>query len=61
MEEETFEKELRQLLNKYSAENASNTPDFVLAHFVMASLNAFNETTLKRDTWWDNRSLKWDR
>ena len=44
-----MEKELRQLLNKYSAENESNTPDWILAQFMLGCLNSFNQAVVKRD------------
>lgn len=37
-----LERELSALLNKHSAENESNTPDFILARYLMTCLNAFN-------------------
>jgi hypothetical protein len=37
-----FTKELTTLINKHSQENDSNTPDFVLAAYMMNCLNAFN-------------------
>ena len=37
-----FQKELENLLNKYSQENTSNTPDFILANYLITCLNAFN-------------------
>jgi hypothetical protein len=37
-----FARELSQLLNRHSAENASNTPDFILAEFLLTCLNAWN-------------------
>ena len=47
-----FERELSALLNRYSKENESNTPDSVLAGFLMTCLRAFNEGTMARDTWY---------
>ena len=44
-----FEKELEQLINKYSIENESNTPDFILASYLRDCLNAFNKITEERD------------
>ena len=38
----TFELELTRLINKHSLENQSNTPDFILAEYLVASLEAFN-------------------
>lgn len=48
----TFEKELESLLNRYSQENASNTPDFILSGYLLACLRAFNETSLAREKWY---------
>ena len=39
---EEFEKELQALLNKYSMENPSDTPDFILAAYLSNCLRAFN-------------------
>lgn len=49
--EETFEKELEHLINKYSKENGSDTPDFILAQFLSQCLNAFNQTLAVREKW----------
>jgi hypothetical protein len=43
-----LERELASVLNKYSAENESNTPDFILAEYLMACLNAFNTASNSR-------------
>jgi len=48
----TFEKELASLLNSYSQENMSNTPDFILAAYLVACLKTFNETSLARERWY---------
>ena len=37
-----FEKELAALINKHSLEQRSNTPDFILASYLVESLNAFD-------------------
>ena len=44
-------KELSELLNKHSLENESNTPDFVLAEYLIDCLEAFDKATNIR-TWW---------
>lgn len=36
-----MERELAELLNKYSVENRSSTPDFVLAEYLTACLLAY--------------------
>lgn len=46
-----FERDLTSLLNRYSMENASNTPDFILAHFLCQCLAAWNEITQRRNNW----------
>ena len=47
-----FEHELMQLLNRHSQENPSNTPDFLLASYLVACLTAFNEAVQQRETWY---------
>lgn len=47
-----FKIELEGLINKYSMENASNTPDFILAEYLIDSLNAFNDAEIKRSKWY---------
>lgn len=46
-----LERELASVLNKHSAENASNTPDFILAEYLMACLTAFNAANNKCREW----------
>lgn len=43
--------DLAALLNRHSAENASGTPDFILAEFLFATLKAYNSTVVKRADW----------
>lgn len=47
----TFEQELRTLINRRSLESASNTPDFILAAFLLRMLEVFAETVNARDRW----------
>jgi hypothetical protein len=47
-----FKKELEHLINKYSQENASNTPDFILANYLNACLEAFNVASQQREAWY---------
>jgi len=49
MEKKVLLKELADVLNRNSAENASNTPDFILAKYLIFCLNAFNETIKLRE------------
>lgn len=45
-----FRKELEQLINKHSMENGSNTPDFILADFLVLCLAAFDAGVQVRET-----------
>lgn len=47
-----FEQELRNLINRYSIENASNTPDYILACFMAECLTAFNKAVHERARWY---------
>ena len=47
-----FRKELETLINKYSMENASNTPDFILAEYLENCLKAFDLALSKRASWY---------
>lgn len=47
-----FPRELIKLLNRYSQENMSNTPDFILAEYLIACLAAFNVAVQQRETWY---------
>lgn len=54
---EPFEQELQHLLNRTSQENASNTPDFILAQFLGACLAAWNTGVQQRETWYGRNAL----
>ena len=46
-----LERELSDLLNYHSAENGSDTPDFILATYMLDCLAAFERATKARTTW----------
>lgn len=48
----TFQSELEGLINKYSIENQSSTPDFLLAEYMLGCLAVFNTITIKRASWY---------
>ena len=48
----SFEVELKQLINRYSQENGSDTPDFILASYLARCLDAWNEACAARDKWY---------
>ncbi len=55
----TFRRELLDLINKHSKENASDTPDFALAAFLVDSLKAFDNAVNHRTAFYKTeRSTK---
>ena len=49
----SFKKELSDLINIYSKENDSNTPDFLLAKYLNGCLKNYNRVVIARDKWYD--------
>jgi hypothetical protein len=47
--EGSFEKELKKLINVYSRENVSDTPDYILAEYMNSCLIAFNVAVKRRE------------
>ncbi len=52
MKKTELEKKLSGLINSESRENDSNTPDFLLAEFMMNCLDAFEIASNKREEWY---------
>lgn len=50
-----FRKELEELINRFSLENSSNTPDFILAEYLEQSLKAFDLAVTKRSLWYNEK------
>ncbi len=48
---EEFWKDLVSIINKHSIENLSDTPDFILAEYIMKCLDAFELASNKRMRW----------
>ena len=49
-----FKQDLTHLINSYSLENDSNTPDYIIAEYLCACLDAY-EKTAKDTTRWFGR------
>jgi hypothetical protein len=47
-----FHAEIVATLNRHSRENGSNTPDFVLAQFLLDALKAFDRAVNLREAWY---------
>lgn len=54
-ERQSFRDELTNLINYHSRENNSNTPDFILADYLVDCLNAFDRATVLRAGWFRNK------
>ena len=50
--ESQFEKDLAALINEYSKENDSDTPDFILARYLNAVLDNYNAAVMDREQWY---------
>ena len=46
-----LEREIAAVINRHSLENGSNTPDFLLAQFLLDCLEAFNRAMQERERW----------
>lgn len=53
MNKESFRHELEDLINKHNMENSSDTPDFMLADYLINCLETFGEIVKRRDKWYD--------
>lgn len=52
MSEPTLEEEIRSVLNRHSAENGSDTPDYILAQYLTGVLDLFDAAVLRREKWY---------
>ena len=55
MKQPTFETELADLINRYSMENGSDTPDFILARYLGDCLKTFNRANKRRERWYGRK------
>ena len=53
-----FRHELRGLLNRFSKENGSDTPDWVLADYLIGCLAAWNASVRERERWYGRTNLE---
>ena len=50
---EAFRSDLAALLNRYSMESrGGDTPDFILADYLIGCLDTFNATMQRRESWY---------
>ena len=50
--QDDLEHAVASALNRYSAENPSNTPDWILAQYLLGCLAAWNMGVQQRETWY---------
>jgi hypothetical protein len=50
--ETDLQTQLAVLLNSFFVENRSNTPDWILAEYLLACLAAYNKAVRARDEWY---------
>jgi hypothetical protein len=46
-----FEEELRKLINTFSLEPESDTPDFILVEYISGCLDTFNKAVTRNSTY----------
>lgn len=49
-------KDIATAINRHSAENGSDTPDFILAKYLTDCLHAFDRAVVFRENWYNWRS-----
>ena len=47
-----FTKKLEHLINSHCIENGSNTPDFMLAEYLVRCIDNYNQICRQRDAWY---------
>lgn len=58
-EDSKLKEEIHILLNKVSRENNSDTPDFILAEYMLSCLRAFEKATNEREVWYGRIESSW--
>ena len=52
----TLKQEIEHVLNKHSAENGSNTPDYILAQYLAQCIETFDSAVMAREAWYGRAS-----
>jgi len=52
---EALKKDLTSLLNNHSLESRSDTPDYMLADFMLGCLNVYENTIERRERWFGRK------
>lgn len=51
-------RDIAKVINKHSVENSCDTPDFMLAEYLVQCLAVFSGITNQRDSWHEAGSIK---
>lgn len=54
---QNFRKRLESLINEFSLENGSDTPDFLLSEYLVKCLDIFDEIVSKREVWYGRKNI----
>jgi len=55
MDKNELRQQIEQAINYCSAENGCDTPDFILAQYLVACLDAFDAAVNQRREWWGDK------
>jgi hypothetical protein len=55
---ESFRAKLEELINREGMEAGSNTPDYILAEYLMACLKAFDDAAYARSRWYSRAGVE---
>lgn len=55
--ETTFEADIAAVINRHTRENGSDTPDFILASYLSACLQAFDACSTAREKWYGREAV----
>lgn len=51
-----FARRLESLINAHSEENGSDTPDFILAQYMLGCLSTWNDAVKRREKWYGRKA-----
>lgn len=55
---EELKKEIASVINRHSLENGSNTPDFMLADYMLGCLTVYENTLRSREEWFGRKRMR---
>lgn len=55
---DNFQRDLEAVINRNSLESGSNTPDFILARYLLQCLGAFDIAVNSREKWYSREKIE---